>query len=258
MCEPPLRFVAMTDPVLGLPELDEEIPRRVLAIVAHPDDVDFGSAGTIAAWTSKGAEVSYCIVTDGAAGSVDPDVDVRRLANLRQAEQRAAAAAVGVTDVTFLAYPDGRLEPTQELRRDLSREIRRVRPDRVICQSPERNYERIRASHPDHLAAGEAALRAVYPDARNPYAHAELLEREGLEPFEVPEVWIMAAPTTNRLVDVTDHIDAKIAALLCHTTQIADPGGLAEMIRSWAMANAERHGLANGRLAEAYRVVDTR
>jgi len=248
----------MTDAQLSTPVLDEEIPERVLVVVAHPDDVDFGSAGTIAAWTSKGAEVSYCIVTDGAAGSADPEVDLGRLVSIRQDEQRAAAAAVGVSDVVFLGYPDGRLEPSQELRRDLSREIRRVRPDRLVCQSPDRNYERIRASHPDHLAAGEAALRAVYPDARNPYAHPELLEKEGLEPFEVPEVWLMASPTSNRLVDITDHVEAKIAALLSHKTQIAEPDGLGEMIRAWAAANAERGGLERGRLAEAYRVVDTR
>jgi LmbE family N-acetylglucosaminyl deacetylase len=249
----------MTDAqTVSRPMLDEDVPERVLVVAAHPDDVDFGSAGSVAKWTSKGAVVSYCIITDGAAGSADPDVDLAKLAAIREEEQRAAAATVGVSDVVFLGYPDGRLTPSMEVRRDLSREIRRVRPDRVLCQSPERLYDRIRASHPDHLAAGEAALCAVYPDARNPYAHPELLKQEGLEPFEVPEVWMMAAPVIDRLVDISDHVEDKIAALLCHKTQISRPDELGEMIRAWALSNAERGGLRDGRLAEGYRVIDTR
>ena len=144
---------------------------RILVVTAHPDDVDFGAAGTVATWTEQGIDVTYCIVTDGAAGSADPTIDLAALAEIRQAEQRKAAAEVGVTDLHFLAYPDGALELSMALRRDLSRVIRIVRPERVVAQSPERNWDRIRASHPDHLVAGEATLQAVYPDARNPYAH---------------------------------------------------------------------------------------
>lgn len=235
----------------------EAVPDRALVIVAHPDDVDFGAAGTVATWTAAGAHVSYCIVTDGAAGSSDPAVDLATLAARREREQREAARVVGVDEVVFLGYPDGKLEPTQELRRDLSRVIRMTRPDRVIAQSPERNYERIRASHPDHLAAGEAALRAVYPDARNPYAHPELLEA-GAEPFEVAEVWLMAAPSSDRAVDITDVFDLKIAALRAHASQIADPDGVAGFVREWTAATAQRFGLGPGRLAEAFQVVDTR
>ncbi len=139
---------------------------RVLVVTAHPDDVDFGAAGTVATWTDAGYEVTYCIVTDGDAGGFDPDVPRSEIAGIRQAEQRAAAAEVGVTDVRFLGYPDGRLYVTHELRRDISRVIREVRPQRVVTQSPDRNYARIYASHPDHLATGEAVLCAVYPDAR--------------------------------------------------------------------------------------------
>lgn len=235
----------------------EAAPSRVLVVVAHPDDVDFGAAGTIAAWTAVGAQVSYCIVTDGAAGSFDPEIDVAGLAERRQKEQRAAARAVGVDEVIFLGEPDGKLEPTLAVRREISRVIRQVRPDRVITQSPERNFERIRASHPDHLAAGEATLRAVYPDARNPFAHPELLAA-GLEPFEVPEVWLMAAPTTDTAVDITDTFEKKVAALSEHRSQIEDPSMIASFIRQWAEATAQRHGLAPGRLAEAFQVVDTR
>jgi LmbE family N-acetylglucosaminyl deacetylase len=132
-----------------------------------------------------------------------------------------------------------------------------VRPQRVISQSPERNWDRVRASHPDHLAAGEAALDAVYPDARNPFAHPELLA-EGLEPHSVDEVWLMAAPKADRAVDITDSIDRKIAALLCHHTQIDDGDRIAELIRNWGERTAKEQGLAAGRLAEAFRVVDTR
>ncbi|MDA8039865.1 MAG: PIG-L family deacetylase [Actinomycetota bacterium] len=249
----------MTDGYLKPPSGTEQaVPDRVLVVVAHPDDVDFGSGGTVATWTSKGAYVCYCIVTDGAAGSQDPAIDLGSLVEVRKQEQRAAAATIGVKDVSFLGYPDGRLVASLEVRRDIVREIRRVRPDRVVCQSPERNYDRIRSSHPDHLAAGEAALCAVYPDARNPYIYPELLEQEALEPFEVPEVWMMAAPLADRYVDITEHIEDKIAALLCHRSQIADPGRLGEMIRSWSMANAGSAGLEQGRLAEVFRAIDTR
>src|SRR5262245_8675844 len=180
----PFRFMA------DGPESWDDGVERVLVITAHPDDVDFGAAGAVAVWTSKGIEVTYCIVTDGDAGGFDPSVPRDRIGGIRQAEQRAAADAVGVTDVRFLGYPDGRVEFSLELRRDLSRVIRQVRPQRVVTQAPERNYERIYASHPDHLATGEAALCAVYPDARNPYAHPELAD-DGYEAWTVPEVWIM-------------------------------------------------------------------
>jgi LmbE family N-acetylglucosaminyl deacetylase len=233
------------------------VPARVLVVVAHPDDVDFGAAGSVATWVAAGAEVVYCIVTDGAAGTVDPTIDLSTLAETRQREQRAAARAVGVHEVVFLGYPDGQLEPTREVRRDVSRVIRQVRPDLVLTQSPERNYERIRASHPDHLAAGEATLRAVYPDARNPYAHPELLEA-GFEPFEVPEVWLMAAPRPDRAVDVTAVFDKKLAALASHRSQIADVEALGVFVRGWAVATAERFGLGADRLAEAFQIVDTR
>ncbi len=148
---------------------DSEIS-RILVINAHPDDVDFGAAGTVACWTEAGIEVTYCVVTDGDAGGSDPSVSRPDMAVLRRAEQTAAAKQVGVHDVRFLGYPDGRVEATIGLRRDLARVIRQVRPDRVVCPSPERNYLRIGTSHPDHRAVGSASLDAVYPDARNPFA----------------------------------------------------------------------------------------
>jgi LmbE family N-acetylglucosaminyl deacetylase len=238
--------------------MTEERPfDRALVVTAHPDDVDFGAAGTVATWVSEGVEVSYCIVTDGDAGGFDPAVPRSEIPGIRQREQRAAAAAVGVTDVTFLGYPDGALYVTHELRRDITRVIRRVRPQRVLCPSPERNFERIYASHPDHLAAGEATICAVYPDARNPFAHPSLAE-EGFEAWTVPEVWIMAGPSAGTTyVDITDAFDKKVEALRSHASQVAHMEDLAGFLRQWAAGTAKTAGWEDGRLAEAFRVVNT-
>jgi LmbE family N-acetylglucosaminyl deacetylase len=235
----------------------ETTVERALVVVAHPDDLDFGAGGTIAAWTEAGIEVSYCICTDGDAGGFDPDVPRSAIGGIRQAEQRAAAKELGVEDVTFLGYPDGRLLVSVELRRDISRVIRQKRPQRLLIQSPERNWERIYSSHPDHLAAGEAAISAVYPDARNPFAHLDLAA-EGLEAWTVGEVWVMTSGEgANRYVDVTDTFARKHAALLAHVSQTAHMEDLEGMLRSWLSANATAAGLHEGRLAEAFRVVST-
>ena len=229
---------------------------RILVVCAHPDDVDFGVAGSVAVWVKAGIEVAYCIVTDGDAGGSDRSVSRPDMAVLRREEQRAAAAEVGVSDMAFLGYPDGRLVPSIELRRDISRQIRLVRPQRVVCQSPERLWDRIGASHPDHLAAGEASVCSVYPDARNPFAHPELLA-EGLEPYTVPEIWITAAPKANRAVDITDTFDRKIAALRRHRSQVGEGEWLDERIRTWVEAAGRQAGLGEGHLAELFQVVAT-
>ena len=237
---------------------NEYVVERVLVVVAHPDDVDFGAAGTVATWTEAGLEVTYCCITDGDAGGFDPDVPRSEIGGIRQQEQRAAAKAVGVDDVVFLGYPDGRLEVTIALRRDLSRVIREKRPHRMLLQSPERNWERIYASHPDHLAAGEAAMCAVYPDARNPFTHLELAA-EGLGAWTVGEVWVMSTgDSANRYIDVTDVFPRKLAALQAHESQTAHMEDLDGMLRGWLGMNAHAAGYAEGRLAEAFRVLDTR
>ncbi|HEV7829963.1 MAG TPA: PIG-L deacetylase family protein [Pseudonocardiaceae bacterium] len=233
--------------------------QRVLMIAAHPDDVDFGSAGTIATWTGAGIEVSYCIVTDGDAGGFDPAVPRSAIGAIRQDEQRKAAATLGVTDVEFLGYPDGRLTVSFELRRDIARAIRRTRPDRVVVPSPHRDLRNVYVSHPDHQAAGEAALCAIYPDARNPFAHPELLSEEGLDAHTVPEVWILSAnDRADHYVDITDTFDRKIAALRAHVSQTAHMTALEERMRAWGSMQAQAAGLAEGRLAEGYLVLDTR
>ena len=173
---------------------------------------------------------------------------------------KPAAAAVGVSDIAFLAYPDGQLQSSIDLRRDITRVIRQRKPQRVVCQSPDRNYQRIFASHPDHLAAGEAALCAVYPDSRNPFAHRELLEVEGLEPYSVAEVWmsaVMSAGQDVQVVDVTDTADRKLAALRCHRSQYSDWDALEQRVRGWLEATAKMNGLEPGRLAEQFVVVPT-
>jgi len=229
---------------------------RILVVAAHPDDVDFGVAGSVASWVKAGIEVTYCIVTDGDAGGSDRSISRPAMAVLRREEQRAAAAEVGVSDVAFLGYPDGRLTPSIELRSDISRQIRLLRPQRLVCQSPERLWDRLPASHPDHLAAGEASVCAVYPDARNPFAHPELLA-EGLEPHTVGEIWMMAAPNPNRAVDVTDTFDRKIAALRRHRSQVGEGEWLDERIRTWVEAGGRQAGLGEGQPAELFRVVAT-
>jgi LmbE family N-acetylglucosaminyl deacetylase len=229
---------------------------RVLVVTAHPDDVDFGAAGTVASWTRAGTDVAYCICTSGDAGGFD-DTPRHEMGPLREAEQRAAAKEVGVTDVRFLGYPDGRLTASLDLRRDISREIRLFRPDRVVTASPEIWWRRLGASHPDHRAVGEATVAAVYPDARNPFAHPELLADEGLEAWSVRELWLMAAPDerTDHIVDITDTVERKIAALRAHVSQTGHMTDLDQRIRSLGGMWARRFGLVPGRLGEAFQIV---
>lgn len=232
-----------------------EPPRRVLVVVAHPDDIDFGMAGTMAVLTSGGSEVVYCLVTSGEAGGPD-DLPREVLRDQREAEQRAAAAQVGVSELRFLRYPDGRVECTLDLRRDISRVIRQVKPDLVMSLTSVRDWDRMYFSHPDHLAVAEATACAVYPDARNPHAHTELLA-EGHEPHTVERMWVSGLEP-NRFVDITDHFDRKLAALQAHGSQVSARSDLAETLRAWAAANASQGGLEPGRLAEMYRELDTR
>ena len=232
---------------------DHEID-RALVIAAHPDDVDFGAAGTVGAWTSRGVAVTYCVITDGQAGGFDAELDRADIPRIRRAEQTAAAAEVGVEDLVFLGYVDGELTVSRQLVRDLTRVIRRVRPQRVLIQSPERDWERLAPSHPDHLAGGEAATQALYPAAGNPFAFPELLGDEGLGAWSPQEVWIMEHPTSNHVVDVTHHFTAKIAALISHESQHPDPGRIKQLMRDKLSATAARFSLGEGRLGEEFAV----
>ena len=238
---------------------DRTAPERVLVVVAHPDDVDFGTAGTMAALVSAGSNVSYCLVTSGDAGDDDLTRTSEDLAALRQSEQKAAALAVGVEDLHWLNYPDGRVENSLALRRDISRVIRLVRPDVVVTQPTSANWDRIYGAHPDHLATAWATMAAVYPDARNPRSHPELLA-EGHEPHTVSEVWMMwmaAAEGTMMHVDITATFDKKVEALRCHSSQTDRIENLEELLLEWASGVAANASMEPGCLAEGFRVINT-
>ncbi|CAB4341233.1 unannotated protein [freshwater metagenome] len=237
------------------PIADSEI-KRVLVVTAHPDDSDFGASGTIATWVKKGIHVAYCICTNGDQGGEESGIPVEEMPAVRQREQREAGAAIGVTDITFLNYRDGSLESTIGLRKDIVRAIRISQPDRLVCQSPERNWDRIGASHPDHLAAGESAIQAVYPDARNPFAFPDLMEA-GHQPWRVKEVWVMSHAVPDHFVDITETFPLKMAALHCHVSQTAHNKELDNMVRSWGERNAGFAGMPEGTIAEAFKIVNT-
>lgn len=239
-----------------LSRVSDTLPDTVLALMAHPDDVDYGAAGTLAKWVNSGARVVYCIVTDGEAGGNDVTVpeDTRR--QLRRQEQRDAGGAIGVDEIVFLGLGDGILEPTLDLRRALTRVIRTFRPGRIVTHSPIRNVDRIRASHPDHIAVGEAAFRAVYPDARNPFAFPELLQ-EGLEPHVVRDLWVMGGRDSNVHEDISSTISRKADAVLSHVSQHPDPKSVRDSLFRWAATIAKAGGLPEGSFAESFRVVVT-
>ncbi len=239
-----------------MPIDDKEI-HRVLCVAAHPDDLDFGAAGTIAGFVRAGIEVTYLLCTRGEQGGFD-DTPRDAMPGLREAEQRDAAAALGVRDVRFLnGYRDGWLQVTFALQCEIVRVIRQVRPERMLIPSPERNWDRIGASHPDHLAAGEAAIRAIYPAARNPFAFPELLAEEHLEPWTVREVWLMADAHPDHPVPIDDTFGAKLDALHAHRSQTSHMDDLEKLLREWGERTTARFELPDVGLAEAFRVVST-
>ncbi len=230
---------------------------RVLVVTAHPDDVDFGAAGTVANLTDAGVEVTYCLVTDGQAGGFEHHIPREEMATIRRREQTEAAAEVGVTDLVFLGHMDGEAVADLDLRHDIAKVIREVRPQVVITQNPLRNLASTYGSHPDHTATGEATMCAVYPDARNPFAFPGRPCAE-LEDWAVSEVWITFGDQGDAAIDITANLDRKIRALMCHRSQHPDPAATEERVRTWWQSIAEQHGLPEGASAESFRVVDTR
>jgi LmbE family N-acetylglucosaminyl deacetylase len=224
---------------------------RALVVVAHPDDAEFGAAGTVALWVERGVEVNYVICTDGASGAADPTIKIEELASIREAEQREAADVLGVKQIEFLRQPDGKLRPTDELRGQLVGLIRKYRPDRIICQNAVRNYSNLYGNHPDHLAAGQLAIEAVYPYARNPYAYPELLAA-GLEPFSVREVLVAGTESPDLFVDVTTTVGRKIAALARHKSQQSPGEDISERVLQRMAMMGEPHGIA---YAESFRLL---
>ena len=224
----------------------------VLAIFAHPDDTEFVAGGALALWAGAGRRLIYAFCTDGGKGSSDPAVDTPALIARRQEEQRAAARHLGCEEVVFLPYEDAMLEPTLALRRDLTRIIRRYRPQIVVCFDPTVYwFGEFYIQHPDHRASGESALAAVFPAARDRLTFPELLD-EGLEPHNVDEVYLASANEPNRWIDISSTIERKIEAMRLHKSQVGDGEALASLLRAMAREVGEAHGLA---YAEGYRYI---
>jgi len=237
-------------------EFNDLHPKVVLGIAAHPDDLDFGASGTLARFAAEGADVYYLILTDGSKGTEDRTLTSEQLVEIRENEQRAAVEAIGGKGVAFLGYPDGGLLVTLELKEKIAREIRRVKPDVVITMDPSMLYSARRGfiNHPDHRAAGQAALDAVFPLARDHLTFPNLL-KEGLEPHKTGTVLLTNFDDANFYVDITDTIDTKQAALRAHASQIADMDGTL----GWITKNAEETGAKAGmRYAEAFVRIDIR
>jgi LmbE family N-acetylglucosaminyl deacetylase len=238
-------------------EEQEYKARSVLVVVAHPDDAEFMSAGTIGKWASEGKEINYVLCTAGDKGSSDPKMSSAKLAEIRRVEQREACNRLGVKELVFLNYEDGVLQNTLGLRRDIVREIRRFKPDVVLCQDPTTRWSNQGyINHPDHRAAGDATLDSVYPSARDRMVFPELL-CEGFEPHKVIEVYLGGTNTPDVFVDIEDSIHLKVAALKAHVSQVGDgprpdrPGwDLETVIRERAAAVGEPGGL---KFAESYK-----
>ena len=214
--------------------------KKVLLIQAHPDDAEFVCAGTIAKWAKEGAEIRYLSLTSGDKGSSDPNADPVALAATREAEQRRAAEILGVRGVTFMGHADAMLVADLTLRRELVRAIRRFKPDVLLCQDPTVRYVgQGYINHPDHVAAGEASLAAVFPSARDRMTFPELLA-EGLEPHKVTEIFLYGAQNPDVWVDITATVETKIAALKAHASQLGD-WDPTEMIQTWSRDTATRH-----------------
>ncbi len=236
------------------PTLHEARPDRVMVIVAHPDDADFGPAGTVARWVRAGSVAHLVCCTSGDAGADDARTDPLALARTREAEQRAAARHVGYAEVTFLHQPDGALANDLALREQLVRLIRVFRPDAVLAPDPTVVVTRSgRIQHTDHRAAAMAALDAVYPAARNALAFPHLVIHEGLEAHTVPWMYLFWTDRPDAWVDVSDTMDAKIAALREHASQIRDPDGLESRVRAWAAEDADPFGVV---AVDSFRLLD--
>jgi LmbE family N-acetylglucosaminyl deacetylase len=231
-------------------------PEHVLVVMAHPDDPEFTSGGTIARLARDGARVDYLICTLGDKGSEDRAVSAYELGRTRETEQRAAAALLGAQEIEFLHYDDGGLEATLPLRRAIVAGIRRRKPDTVICFDPAFIYSDRYIQHPDHRASGEAALAAIYPAARNARTFPELL-LDGLEPHTVRQVYLASPAQPNCWCDIDETLDLKIAAMQAHTSQVGDPEGLAAFLRMMAEEAGRAAQPEPLRHAEAFRYLNT-
>jgi LmbE family N-acetylglucosaminyl deacetylase len=230
-------------------------PKVVLGIAAHPDDLDVGAGGTMAHFASQGAEIHYLILTDGGKGSDDPSMTSPQLVELRHAEQQTALEIVGGKTITFLDYPDGELEVTMELKKQIVKVIRSVKPDVVITMDPTVVYAAQRGiiNHPDHRAAGQATLDAVFPLARDHLTFPDLYA-DGYEPHKTATILLVNFNESNFAVDITDAFETKFQALKAHVSQFGDLEG-----SSWLRDMAQAQGKEAGyELAESFVRIDMR
>lgn len=230
------------------------IPKRAMWIYAHPDDIEFSGAGTAAFWAQHGTEICYVLITDGNVGTDDMEMTQAELGELRREEQREACRITGVQQVVFLGYPDGRLVPTLTLRRDLTREIRKFRPNVVVCGDPSVYFSGTRINHPDHRAAATAAIDAIYPSADSPLLFPELAA-EGLASHKINYVYVTNWEQANTYIDISSTIDTKIAALKAHDSQLGGWAELEQRIREWAANTGQKVGFE---YAEAFRKITLR
>ena len=219
----------------------------MLVVSAHPDDIEFTCAGSVARWTDEGAHVTYVIVTDGSTGTVDTGLMGAGLAEIRREESIRAAKVVGVDDVVFLGYRDGYVEPTLDLRRDLAREFRKARPDRFVVMDPQTLPGGWFVNHPDHRAIGQASLDITVTAGTTPGHFPELLD-EGLEPWRgLKEIYVGGPSGGELAVEITATIDRKIEALQCHVSQVGE-WDVETMVRNWTKENAKEHGFDHAEL----------
>lgn len=237
-------------------EFDSLRPKVVLGIAAHPDDLDFGASGTMATFAAQGAEIYYLILTDGSKGSSDYDASPVELAKTREAEQRTALEIIGSKSdrVYFLNHPDGELEITMDIKAEVVKIIRTVKPDVVVTMDPSVLYSARRGfiNHPDHRAAGQIALDAVFPLARDHMAFPQLFA-EGYKPHKVKTMLLTNFEQHNFFVDITDVLDVKLAALAAHASQVPDMEGTTKMVKEWSRAMGEEAGYM---YAEAFMRID--
>ncbi len=224
---------------------------KVLVISPHPDDSDFGCAGTIASLVKEGNEVEELIATDGSKGSHVVGFDGKKLVAMRKREQREAAKVLGVETVHFLGEVDGEVENTKEFRKKLVAAIRKIKPEIVISYEPALHFEIVYHSHRDHRQVAEAVFDALYPAAGSTSFFPELLT-QGLQPHRPRELWFFATETPNKVVDITKTIDQKIQALLCHKSQI-ETKNLAQEVKERAAKRGKKKGFA---YAEAFRTIE--
>ena len=223
---------------------------KVMVVTPHPDDAEFGAAGTVAAWIKQGQEVIYVVCTNGDKGSQDPEMTPEKLAQIREQEQREAAKVLGVSQVIFLGYPDAGLEDTAAFRGELVRLLRQHRPDVVMTDDP---YRRYRWWHRDHRITGRVTLDAIFPYARDRLSYPEQIA-DGLTPHKVKEVYLWGSEEPDTFIDISDTFPVKLAALRCHASQVArNFDSIKQRLREWAAQMGQSRGIP---LAEAFRRIE--